>query len=209
MRATGGTIRERRTDSSPPAVRGLAVVRCPGRHYNRRMASEEPGAAGISVPVPSEADMAVLAAAVAAAARPGDLIALSGPLGAGKTTFARHFLEARARTAGVPPPPEVPSPTFTLVQAYEIGGDDIWHFDLYRIAGPDECAELGFDDALDAGIVLVEWPDRLGSLLPAGRLDVALSFVSSDARTADLAGSGPWAARVAALTASLRPDLPS
>ena len=152
--------------------------------------------------------MAVLAAAVAAAARPGDLVALSGPLGAGKTTFARHFLEARARAAGVPPPPEVPSPTFTLVQAYEIGDDDIWHFDLYRIKGPGECAELGFEDALDDGIVLVEWPDRLGPLLPPDRLDVQLAYAEGDARAAELVGTGPWAGRVSALAASLSEPSP-
>lgn len=152
-------------------------------------------------PVKDLAAMARLAAAVARQARPGDLIALSGPLGAGKTEFARAFLSARARAAGLPPPPEVPSPTFTLAQVYEIGGEDIWHFDLYRIEDPDECRELGFDDALAHGIVLVEWPDRLGPLLPATRLDVDLAIAGADARTATLRGHGDWAGRVPAAPA--------
>lgn len=151
------------------------------------------------VSVPDLDALAALAAAIAAEARAGDLIALAGSMGAGKTTFARKFLDARASMAGAPPPAEVPSPTFTLAQLYEIGADDIWHFDLYRIKGPEECGELGFDEALDRGIVLVEWPDRLGPLLPADRLDLELALAGGDARTAALTGHGDWGDRIPAL----------
>ena len=79
------------------------------------------------------------------------------------------------------------------------GADDIWHFDLYRIDSPEDCRELGFDDALDHGIVLVEWPDRLGTLLPDARLDIDLALAGGDARTATLTGHGDWAGRIPAL----------
>ena len=144
---------------------------------------------------------AALAGRVARAARPGDFVGLAGPLGAGKTTFARLFLEARASQAGVPAPEEVPSPTFTLVQVYEIGPDEFWHFDLYRIAGPAECVELGFEDALDGGIVLAEWPERLGPLVPGDRLALDFRVDAGEVRMVRMTGFGHWAERVAGLAA--------
>jgi tRNA threonylcarbamoyladenosine biosynthesis protein TsaE len=140
--------------------------------------------------LPDPAATASLAAAVARLARPGDVIALHGDLGAGKTLFARAFIGEA----------EVPSPTFTLVQAYEppegeTAGGRIWHFDLYRLQGPEEAIELGIEDAFAEGISLIEWPDRLGALLPAERLDVALDFAAApEARVARLTGHGRWAA---------------
>ena len=92
------------------------------------------------------------------------MIALKGELGAGKTTFARAFIRARGGGEAVP------SPTFTLVQIYEIGDVPIWHFDAYRLRDPDEAWELGIEDAFRDGISLIEWPERLGPLLPARRL---------------------------------------
>jgi tRNA threonylcarbamoyladenosine biosynthesis protein TsaE len=108
------------------------------------------------------------AAEVAVAARPGDAILLSGPLGAGKTAFARAFL----RTAAQDPVLEVPSPSFTLLQSYDTYRGTVHHYDLWRLDGPAALAELGWEDALQ-DIVLVEWPDRLGVLSPPDALRLA------------------------------------
>jgi tRNA threonylcarbamoyladenosine biosynthesis protein TsaE len=119
-----------------------------------------------------ESETQLLGEGLAAIAKPGDVLLLEGPLGAGKSSLARAFIRALMRDAGLP----VPSPTFTLVQSYETpGGAQIWHYDLWRLDGPGALEELGWDEAL-AGIVLVEWPDRLGELAPAGawRLRLAL-----------------------------------
>jgi tRNA threonylcarbamoyladenosine biosynthesis protein TsaE len=126
-----------------------------------------------------------LAARLAALARPGDALLLEGPLGAGKSALARAFLRAATGDAGL----EVPSPTFTLVQSYDLpGGTAAHHFDLYRLTGPDGLLELGWDEARE-GIVLVEWPERLGRLVPAGALRVELApGPEEDARLARLAG---------------------
>ncbi len=139
-----------------------------------------------------------LGARLAGVLRPGDLVALRGALGAGKTALARDVIEARAHAAC-----EVPSPTFTLVQCYEAGDLAIWHFDLYRLERPEDIEELGFDEALDDGALLVEWPERLGDRLPAGRLDIALDpGPGAEARIARLTATGDWIARLDALTGS-------
>jgi tRNA threonylcarbamoyl adenosine modification protein YjeE len=122
----------------------------------------------------------------------GDVVALGGDLGAGKTTFARGLIQA-AMHSNVP----VPSPTFTLVQTYDPPeGPRIWHFDLYRLAGPDELEELGWEEALTDGVVLVEWPERAVGSLP----DEALWLVieeTGDARTAKFStGCDDWADRL-------------
>lgn len=124
-----------------------------------------------------------LAADVAAAARKGDAILLEGPLGAGKTAFARAFL--RAATGN--PVLEVPSPTFTLVQTYETSLGPVHHFDLWRLSGSDALDELGWDEARD-DIVLVEWPDRLGVLRPLDALDVQMRAGTGETRHATLSG---------------------
>jgi len=116
-----------------------------------------------------EAATTVAAAALARTLRPGDVVLLAGPLGAGKTTFARAVI--RTLTSA---DEEVPSPTFTLVQTYETTAGPLWHFDLYRLCDPEEVFELGWEDAVTGGIVLVEWPDRLGRLCPARRLELTL-----------------------------------
>lgn len=139
-----------------------------------------------------EAATTALARAVARAARPGDVIALWGDLGAGKTRFARAFIGALAGDSE-----EVPSPTFTLVQSYDTPAGTVWHFDLYRLDSPDEVLELGFEEALTDGIALIEWPDRLGALLPRDRLDLALDFgATEESRVARLTGQGAWAERL-------------
>jgi tRNA threonylcarbamoyladenosine biosynthesis protein TsaE len=118
------------------------------------------------------------------------VIGLSGPLGAGKTTFARAFIREIARLSGETVD-EVPSPTFTLVQIYAFARATVWHFDLYRIGAPDEAWELGLEDALAEGISLIEWPERLGPLLPARRTDVALAHgATADARIAEISRHG-------------------
>ncbi len=136
-----------------------------------------------------------LAARLAAAARQGDVIALAGPLGSGKTTFARAFIRAR-----VPGHYDVPSPTFTLVELYDGDGPTIWHFDLFRIEAPDEAWELGIEDAFADGISLIEWPERLGALMPASHLAITLAFgPSARSRVAMLAPSASWSPRLEGL----------
>ena len=136
-----------------------------------------------------------LAAALAARARAGDVIALSGGLGAGKTAFARAFIHARRGGDAVS---EVPSPTFTLVQVYDLPDAAVWHFDLYRIKHPEEAFELGLEEALAEAIALIEWPEQLGRLLPPRRLDVALSPGDTpESRRAVLTPYGDWAPRIA------------
>jgi tRNA threonylcarbamoyladenosine biosynthesis protein TsaE len=141
---------------------------------------------------------AALAASVAAQARARDVIALSGGLGAGKTSFARAFIRARPGGADVT---EVPSPTFTLVQIYDLA-PPVWHFDLYRLTRPEDVWELGLEEALAEAITLIEWPERLGNLLPVSRLDIDLApGAKPDERRATLTGRGDWAARLEGLHA--------
>ncbi len=124
----------------------------------------------------TQSELEDIAAALAGTLRPGDAILLSGPLGAGKSTFARALL----RAACADPAMEVPSPTYTLVQTYDAPGLILHHYDLWRLDGPDALAELGWDDAR-TGVVLVEWPDRLGALAPEDAMQVTLEL-DGDAR---------------------------
>ena len=112
--------------------------------------------------------------------KPRDVVALRGELGAGKTTLARAIV----RSAAADPYLEVPSPTFTLVEVYETPRGTFWHFDLYRLETPEQVFELGWEEALADGSVLIEWPERLGALLPK-HLDVTLS-VEGEGRRATL-----------------------
>ncbi len=148
----------------------------------------------IAIELPDEAATARLAARLARLARAGDVIALRGELGAGKTSFARAFIHARGGAE------DVPSPTFTLVQVYEVGDAAIWHVDAYRLRDPEEAWELGLDDAFRDGISLIEWPERLGALVPARRLEIALSPGDTiDARRVAIDAPGDWAARLASV----------
>ena len=151
-----------------------------------------------SIDLPDEAATAALAQRLGPFLRPGDLVALRGDLGAGKTAFARALI--RALTCD--PDREVPSPTFTLIQSYETARGNLYHLDLYRIGSPDELDEIGWDEALVDGIVLVEWPDRAGNLLPADRLDLTLEFAGADeTRRALLCPSAGWADKHPGFTA--------
>lgn len=154
----------------------------------------------ISLDLATESETLALAARIARAARAGDAVALRGELGSGKTTFARGFIRSLGRGDE-----EVPSPTFTLVEIYEFpdGKPAVWHFDLYRLAKSEDVYELGFEEALGDAILLIEWPERLGALLPRERLDVELSAgPSPDARRARLRGSQGWTRRLADLVSS-------
>ena len=122
----------------------------------------------------------------------GDVLLLSGPIGAGKTTFARALIRARLGHAE-----EVPSPTFTLVQTYQTDGPEIWHADLYRLGDPQEVFELGLEEAFATAICLVEWPDRLGPDAPDDALRLAFEAGTS-AHAVTVAGPSRWASLFAA-----------
>jgi tRNA threonylcarbamoyladenosine biosynthesis protein TsaE len=125
---------------------------------------------------------------LASVARSGDSLLLDGPLGAGKTALARAFLRAAAND----PVLDVPSPSFTLVQTYETPIGLIHHYDLWRLDRSADVHELDWDEARD-GIVVVEWPDRLGDLRPDDALTIGLMLAGGDARTAVLTG---WTDRI-------------
>jgi tRNA threonylcarbamoyladenosine biosynthesis protein TsaE len=149
------------------------------------------------IALPDEAATRRLGQSLAVALALGDFIALNGDLGAGKTALARAIIQARLGPAGADE--DVPSPTFTLVQTYETPDLLITHVDLYRIDDPSEARELGLGEALDEGVILMEWSDKLGSL-PPDRLDITLTLGSTDsARKVRLTGRGAWASRLAAL----------
>lgn len=142
----------------------------------------------LTLDLADEAATRRLGAKLAAQAQPGDVILLFGTLGTGKSTLARAFVRALTSEDE-----EVPSPTFTLVQAYEAAPADIWHFDLYRLDKPEDAFELGIEDAFVDGISLIEWPERLGSLIPRRRLEIALSAGENEAaRRAILTSHSQW-----------------
>lgn len=128
-----------------------------------------------------------LGAALAAGLGCGDCVALEGDLGAGKTALARVVLTALGVTEAMP------SPTFTLVQTYVTARLTVRHFDLYRIEDERELEELGFDEALEDGAVLVEWPERAGSRLPDDALKISLTIKGAQSRLAEIAGPARWA----------------
>lgn len=137
-----------------------------------------------------------MAASLAPRLRVGDVLLLSGDVGAGKTHFARCLIQA-----ALPVPEDVPSPTYTLVQTYAGQGSEIWHADLYRLSDVTEVIELGLTDAFETAICLVEWPDRLGDLAPAQALRITLTALDDpDHRRMDLHWSDPkWQDRLEGL----------
>jgi tRNA threonylcarbamoyl adenosine modification protein YjeE len=153
-----------------------------------------PGSYSFTVALADEKATARLAGGIAAALLPGDLITLSGDLGAGKTTFARALIRYLAGNDDI----EVPSPTFTLMQGYELPCFALVHADLYRLSGPTELAELGLDDIAPDTVTLLEWPDRAAGFLPPERLDIALSLSTLENathRNARITGYGTMATR--------------
>ena len=154
------------------------------------------------IPDADEALTACLARVLAALLGPGDSLLLDGPVGAGKTHFARALIRARQGDAAE----DVPSPTFTIVQTYEdAAGTEIWHADLYRLTDPSELVELGLDEALPTAVTLIEWPDRMGAP-PPGALTVTLRETAPERRQIELFGDSarwPGIPRAAAIAAFL------
>jgi len=159
------------------------------------MALTKSETSSFSVALPDEHATRRLAIDIANTVEPGDLVTLSGDLGAGKTTLARTLIRYLADDPAL----EVPSPTFTLMQLYELPQFPLVHVDLYRLSGPAELAELGFDDLPERAVVLLEWPDRVDHLLPPDRFDVSLTLAPKlklEFRHARITGYGALAPRV-------------
>jgi len=153
--------------------------------YNAMMVSENKGFA-VTLTLNGLMDTDALGAAIAAGLRAGDTIALKGDLGAGKTTLARAILRGLGVTE------DVPSPSFTLVQEYETPKLAVRHYDFYRIENAREIDELGIDDALDDGAVLIEWPERAENRIARDALRVSLTASSETARKAEIEGPSRW-----------------
>lgn len=138
----------------------------------------------------TEADTATLAGQFAALLRPGDTLLLEGSIGAGKSAFARALIRHLAGAEI-----EVPSPTFTLVQIYDLPDITVWHCDLYRLTDPDEVLELGLEEAFSTALCLIEWPDRMGDTLPNGALTLSFS-AEPDHHTITIDPPRNWIARL-------------
>lgn len=121
--------------------------------------------------LPSPDATCALARSLGAHLTPGDVLLLSGGIGAGKTHFARCLIQSLQDR-----PEDVPSPTFTLVQVYDTRAGELWHADLYRLSSPDQCDELGLAEAFETAICIVEWPDRLAGLTPPDALSMDFSI---------------------------------
>ncbi|MCK5518512.1 MAG: tRNA (adenosine(37)-N6)-threonylcarbamoyltransferase complex ATPase subunit type 1 TsaE [Alphaproteobacteria bacterium] len=144
--------------------------------------------------IDNENALKTLAARFTPLLKTGDVVTLSGSLGVGKTAFARTLIHTLSPATG-----EVPSPTFTLVQVYDLPELSIWHFDLYRLEKKEmDVLELGWDEARRSGVSLVEWPDRLGNLLPKDRLEIKFDFVedSENSRQITFTPFGTWCERL-------------
>lgn len=158
----------------------------------------------MSLFLPTEAQTATIGRKLASMLAAGDVITLSGPIGAGKSLLARALIKARLIPLGLDE--DVPSPSFTLVQSYQAGPLEIWHCDLYRLSDPDEVMELGLEDAFADALCLIEWPDRLGSDVPDSALSLTLGLRSQDeGRDLLLSWTDPaWTDRLASV--DLTPD---
>jgi tRNA threonylcarbamoyl adenosine modification protein YjeE len=155
------------------------------------------GSGTLTLALPDEAASEAFGRSLAMFLKAGDLILLQGDLGAGKTTIARALIRALAGNGEL----EVPSPTFTLVQPYELGDLNVSHMDFYRLEDEGEIDELGLDEALDAGVVIVEWPERAEAALPTRALRICLNE-EGQGRIAVLSSHEPaWHERVARMTA--------
>src|SRR6188474_763371 len=161
------------------------------------------GGSSFTVALANEQATERLVTDIAAALEPGDLLTLSGDLGAGKTTFARAMIRYLADNPNIP----VPSPTFTLIQTYDLPRFPVVHADLYRLEGPGELAELGFDDLPNGAVVLLEWPDRAAGFLPPDRLDLTFTLapdLGPEHRNVRITGYGAFGPRVERMAAIRR-----
>src|SRR5580693_3450830 len=152
------------------------------------------GGASFTMTLPNEQALAGLVTDIACALEPGDLVTLSGDLGAGKTTFARALIRHLAGDDKI----EVPSPSFTLLQSYELPRFTLVHADLYRLTGATELGELGLDDLPEGAVMLLEWPDRAAGLLPPDRFDITFTLapeLGAEARHVRYVGYGAFAPR--------------
>jgi tRNA threonylcarbamoyl adenosine modification protein YjeE len=133
--------------------------------------------------------MKIFALKLAKIVKLGDIITLSGDLGAGKTSFSQFFINALSDVDV-----EVTSPTFNLLHVHQLKNIDIWHFDLYRLKNENEVYELGIEDAWNNGVSLIEWPEIIRDILPKNRLDLRIDFVDQkNARIITWKGSEKWA----------------
>lgn len=145
----------------------------------------------IRIDLANAAATEALGAALAPLLKAGDAICLSGDLGAGKSTLARGLIAARTGAR------EAPSPTFAFVETYEAADLSLWHFDLYRLEAPGDVWELGYEDALEDGAALIEWPERIGALAPENALSLRLE-IEGERRIAVIKADESWAMRLAA-----------
>jgi tRNA threonylcarbamoyladenosine biosynthesis protein TsaE len=160
------------------------------RRDRSSVSAPQDAASGRAIAIANLSALDALASRLAAPAQAGDTFALTGELGAGKTALARAFIGAVAAREGAPMPEDVPSPTFTLMQTYDFGDVQVFHFDLYRLKSPEDALELGIEDACADGIALIEWPERLGRYLPTDRIDVRLAITGASSRQAEIIPHG-------------------
>lgn len=182
----------------PAGRAGLAGGGAGGKSGVMALPSTAPAAADFRAELRFDSEAATRRFAEAMAPRlgAGDVLLLEGPIGAGKTAFARALIAALLAAAGAAAE-EIPSPTFTLVQTYAAGPLEIWHADLYRLTHPDEVAELGLEEAFASALCLIEWPDRLGPAAPPEALRLGFAAEAADeARRLSLCGPPAWAARL-------------
>lgn len=155
--------------------------------------------------LPTPEATAALGAWLAPRLHAGDVLLLSGPVGAGKTHFARALIQTLLAAQGAVE--DVPSPSFTLVQTYDAGDFEVWHVDLYRLSDPSEVWELGLDAALETGLCLIEWPERLAADRPDGALSLDFApTAQAEARGLTLHGpAARWGALLAETGAAFAP----
>lgn len=125
---------------------------------------------------PQEEDTVNLAKSLAKISQAGDVWALFGTLGAGKSVFSRAFIQELSKAK------EVPSPTFTLLQTYDTGNTEIYHYDLYRIKSPEEIWELNMEEAMHEGICLIEWPEKMGGYQPRNIFRITIEILQDNTR---------------------------
>lgn len=148
--------------------------------------------------LPDEDSTRAFGTCLAPQLRPGDAVLLVGEIGAGKSVLSRAVIQTRLGLLGRME--DVPSPTFTLVQTYDLQSCELWHCDLYRLNDPQEIDALGLEEAFAQSITLIEWPDRLGADLPPAALVISLradgaSGAGREMTLTDLGGD--WAVRLA------------